>query len=127
MVKVKDFSRETSKEPEAIKQMISSQPYTAGISLCSSLRFYKGGIFDDDSCGKVGINHSVLIIGYGTELDNEYWIIKNSLGLQWGEKGFARIKMMTKDVEGLKSKMQTGGYARLLGAAKYAPILIHGD
>ena len=56
----------------------------------------------------------MLIIGYGSEGDMEYWIIKNSLGTEWGEKGFGRIKMMTKDVEGMKSKMETGGYARLL-------------
>jgi len=40
------------------------------------------------------MNHSVLIIGYGTDVKTgiNYWIIKNSYGTRWGEKGFARIK-----------------------------------
>ena len=91
------------------------------------MRLYEGGIYDDDSCGEVGINHSVLLIGYGRENDTEYWIIKNSMGTTWGEEGFARIKIMTEDVPGMKSTVATGGIARLLAAPKYAPKFSDGD
>ena len=41
------------------------------------------------------MNHSVLIIGYGTEKGINYFIVKNSYGTRWGEKGYARIKRDT--------------------------------
>jgi C1A family cysteine protease len=40
-----------------------------------------------------------LIIGYGldTATNTEYWILKNSWGTEWGELGFARVKIMLED------------------------------
>ena len=38
-------------------------------------------------------NHATLVVGYGVEDDTgrEYWIMKNSWGLGWGEDGFMRV------------------------------------
>ena len=41
------------------------------------------------------INHAVLIIGWGKEKHNgqliEYFIVKNSFGGYWGDKGYVKI------------------------------------
>jgi hypothetical protein len=86
--------------------------------MCPSLLAYKGGIFEDDNCGEIGVNHAVVIVGWGTD----YWVVKNSMGTEWGEQGYAKIRMMEKDGEGMKSKVETGGYARLLSGPLYAPF-----
>lgn len=64
--------------------------------------FYKSGIFDFKGCG-TDVDHAVLAVGYKISSKNPdgsinpgYWIIKNSFGANWGEKGYIRI-LMTQD------------------------------
>lgn len=41
-------------------------------------------------------NHQVLLVGYGTSENQEYWIIKNSWGQSWGNQGFFAVYMTEK-------------------------------
>lgn len=50
-------------------------------------RNYAGGIHDKCSTVKKR-NHYALVVGRGIN----YWIIRNSWGKRWGERGHIRIK-----------------------------------
>lgn len=50
---------------------------------------YSRGIYTESKCSEV--NHGALLVGYGTENGLDYWIVKNSFGERWGEKGYFRI------------------------------------
>ena len=68
-------------------------------------RFYRGGIIQPSDCKK-NVNHAVLAVGYDREYNKktglweEYFIIKNSWGKSWGEKGYARISATEENNRG---------------------------
>jgi len=53
---------------------------------------YTGGLFEDKS-GDMDIVHEISIVGYGVDATSKtpYWLIRNSWGTHWGEKGFMRL------------------------------------
>ncbi|WJX26792.1 hypothetical protein P8452_15670 [Trifolium repens] len=73
------------------------QPISAGIDGSSiDFQLYTGGIYDGDcSSNPDDIDHAVLIVGYGSEGDEDYWIVKNSWGTSWGIEGYIYIKRNT--------------------------------
>jgi len=54
---------------------------------------YESGVFDGCNQTNPDIDHAVQLVGYGTDntLGN-YWLVRNSWGPRWGEKGYIRIK-----------------------------------
>lgn len=65
-------------------------PVVAVLNADIDFLFYQSGIIDTDSC-KSNTLHPVLVVGFDTENDIDYFLIKNSWGTTWGEKGYARI------------------------------------
>lgn len=74
-----------------------------------SFLFYKKGIINTKNCSPKKTSHAVVAVGYGTDekTGQEYFIIKNSWGKNWGEGGFARISADQKTfVEGMCGMLQ---------------------
>jgi len=81
----------TSSNQWQLKEAVSRNPVSVGIQADSSIfRYYTGGIITDKNCG-IKLNHGVLVVGYGEEKGQKYWLVKNSWGTDWGEKGYVRI------------------------------------
>ncbi|NWI09219.1 CATK protein, partial [Crypturellus soui] len=49
------------------------------------------GVYYDESCNGQNINHAVLAVGYGAQKGSKHWIIKNSWGEEWGNKGYVLL------------------------------------
>ncbi len=71
-------------------------------------QFYKKGILSSKDCGHE-LDHGVLLVGYGVEHKTKYWIIKNSWGKSWGEKGYLRLLRQDEEEDGDKEEGQNKG------------------
>lgn len=53
---------------------------------------YSGGVVLSANCGSDSINHAVVLVGYGTDGNLDYWKVRNSWDTWWGEDGYFRLE-----------------------------------
>ena len=53
-----------------------------------SFQLYNSGIYYEPKCSPTNLNHAMLSIGYGIQADAEYYLVKNTWGINWGEQGY---------------------------------------
>jgi len=91
-----------SKGPASEDAMTSFLAYNGTLSVALNadlLMDYSSGIINPFvpswECDPTAIDHAVVIVGYGQEYSwgimTKYWIVRNSWGQSWGEKGYFRL------------------------------------
>ena len=88
---------------DALKQAVAQLPVSVAIQANTfQFQFYRNGIFTGN-CGypsSYELDHGVLVVGYGTEDGKDYWIVKNSWGTIWGDKGYIRLARNVEEKQG---------------------------
>ena len=79
-----------------MKQVLAEHPILVGVS-ATTIHFlhYSSGILDFPGCSGNDdtSEHYMLLVGWGVDKSSgeEYWLLKNSWGTQWGDQGYIRI------------------------------------
>jgi hypothetical protein len=89
-----DGYQEVPQTEEALLQAATHQPVAVGICASQSMMFYSGGIIS--TCCE-GLNHGVLVAGYGTTSDGAYYLVR-SCGALGRHCGFHHY-MMESDMK----------------------------
>ncbi|CAH6920503.1 Ctss [Phodopus roborovskii] len=91
-------------DEEALKEAVANKgPVSVAIDASHpSFFLYKSGIYDDPSCTE-NVNHGVLVVGYGSLDGKDYWLVKNSWGLHFGDQGYIRMSRNNKNHCGIAS------------------------
>ncbi|XP_075482454.1 senescence-specific cysteine protease SAG39-like [Primulina tabacum] len=100
VVQIKGYEKVPKNSESSLLKAVANQPVSVGIEANGDFQFYSSGVFTG-FCG-TSLNHGVAAVGYGVS-DNgtKYWLVKNSWGTEWGEKGYIKMQRDTHAKEGL--------------------------
>ncbi|KAK3129444.1 hypothetical protein QOZ80_6BG0479660 [Eleusine coracana subsp. coracana] len=97
-VAIAGLGRVPTRSEAALASAVAGQPVAVSIEAGGpNFQHYKKGVYNGP-CG-TKLNHGVTVVGYGQEEGGDkYWIVKNSWGEAWGDKGYIKMR---KDVAGV--------------------------
>ncbi|XP_074274363.1 vignain-like [Silene latifolia] len=110
VVKIDGYEVVPENDENALLKAVVNQPVSVAIDAGGrSFQFYHEGVYTGE-CG-TDLDHGVAAVGYGITQDGtKYWIVKNSWGAGWGEKGYIRIQRGVPAKEGLCGIAMDGSY-----------------
>ncbi|CAH8350273.1 unnamed protein product [Eruca vesicaria subsp. sativa] len=87
-------------DEKSLKKAVAYQPVSVAIEAGGrEFQLYKSGVFTG-ACG-TALDHAALAVGYGTSSEGQdYWIIRDSLGSNWGESGYIKLQRNVNDSAG---------------------------
>ncbi|GAB6027979.1 hypothetical protein CHUAL_002205 [Chamberlinius hualienensis] len=83
---------ESGNESDLLAAVAAIGPVSVAIDASNDkFKDYSDGVYFEPTCKTKAedLNHAVLVVGYGTDpKGGDYWIVKNSWGADWGNKGY---------------------------------------
>jgi len=74
------------------RELAEEGPVVVSFHAPESLRRYTGGLYAPAPSDLTGpVTHSALLIGSGVDAGVPYWVVQNSWGEEWGERGRFRV------------------------------------
>jgi cathepsin L len=107
-VKVDGYVKNPTNDAKALETAVATKGPQAITVAAGSWQFYGGGVFHGCSKGFLGpdatLDHGVQLVGY----TQDAWIVRNSWGAGWGEKGYIRVSRANDDKTFIDKKPSDG-------------------
>lgn len=89
----KGFVDVTPGSEDALKAAVATVgPVSVAIDASHpTFQFYNHGVYNEAECDPQNLDHGVLVVGYGTEGGDDYWLVKNSWSEKWGLEGYIKM------------------------------------
>lgn len=88
-----------NQSPEDLLKLLNKLTVAVAIEVQQDLMFYSSGVYKpkQQDCGD-NLNHGVLLVGN----KSDHFVIKNSWGPDWGEKGYFNMATYQQTEQGTK-------------------------
>jgi len=84
-----------------MEELYHNGPMVVSFEPTDEFMYYGGGIFSSGGNSIhpewQKVDHAVMLVGWGQEGDEKYWLVQNSWGRDWGEDGYFRIARGVND------------------------------
>lgn len=87
-------------------EIMTNGPVEGAFTVYADFLSYKTGVYQHTAGAELG-GHAIKILGWGTEDNNDYWLVANSWNEDWGDKGFFKI-LRGSDECGIESGIVAG-------------------
>jgi hypothetical protein len=84
----------TQNEDDIALSLFQNGPTSISLTVVTGFKQYSGGVYINAFCtnGPFDVNHDVILVGYGTDMGKDFWLIKNSWDTTWCDKGYFKIQ-----------------------------------
>jgi len=79
-------------EEDLQKAVAEFGPVSVGIDATHpSFQLYESGVYQEPHCSQFLLDHAVLVVGYGSDNGDDFYMVKNSWGADWGLSGYIKM------------------------------------
>ena len=75
-----------------LMKLVDQQPVAVAMEIQRDFQFYTGGVYQNSNCGD-SLNFALTVVGYLSDKNNQYFILRSCWGALWGESGYARMQI----------------------------------
>lgn len=82
---------EQGNEEHLLAAVAEKGAVSVAIDATGNFAAYQSGVYYNTNCSTSKLTHAVIVVGFGQENGEDYWLVRNSYSKNWGENGYVKI------------------------------------